>query len=262
MTPYYLQQIINSVEDNSSQRFNCPECAGFNTLSVSKIAGITKWNCFKATCDLYGNDTYLPNINSLKRRLEGATEAKAEFLVPDYLIYGLSSEKCLKMISVNNCLEPYKAGLFNVAYDPSQDRVCFLVKKNNKIVGMIGRAVKSQSKPKVLNYKGSCASTPFIVGTSQMLVLVEDCLSAASVSRIPELSGMALLGTNLKEDYIPVLKQYDKLIVALDKDATNKSLDLCQRLMYYHPHVDIWLLEEDIKNMNDTQLGESYDAIR
>lgn len=256
--PYYIQQLVNSVDSNTSVRYNCPVCHGENTFSITKESGMAKWNCFKASCSLRGKDTYLDSVYSLKARLEGHTEEKEEFLLPDYLIYGLSSEKCSTMLLNNNCFIPYQKGLFNVMYDPAQDRVCFLVKKNNKIVGMIGRAVKSKTKPKVLNYKGSNKHTPFIVGNSQTLVLVEDCLSAASVTRIEGLSGMALLGTQLKLDYIPVLKNYSTIIVALDKDAFKKAVDLRKSLMYYHSDVKLWRLEKDIKNLSDKELVESY----
>lgn len=250
--------LIESVGHNESKRFNCPVCNGFNTLSITKEAGKLKYHCFKASCNLNGQGSYLASTDALKLQRGGHRSAKEEFQLPDYLIYGNSSKKCLSLLNKTHCLKPYNEGLFEVAYDPKLDRICFLIRKNNEIVGMVGRACNPDTKPKVLNYKGSCKYTPFRVGTSKTLVLVEDCPSAASVARIPELSGMALLGTNLKDEYVPAIKLNDLIYVAMDRDARKKTLDIWNRLKYYGCNVRPWLLDRDIKDQEDQEFVDNF----
>lgn len=261
MIPNYLEPLIAAVPHNATIRFNCPLCHGLNTLGITKDNGKVMWNCFRANCVLRDKGNYKRSIPELKTQLEAHTRVKQEFRLPEYLIYGLSSKKTLEMIIKGNCLEPYKLGLFDTAYDPVQDRVCFIVKKGNEIVGLIGKACNSSVKPKVYNYNHGENDTPFIVNHTKSLVLVEDCLSACSVTRIPELSGMALLGSSIKSDYIPILREYTTVIVALDRDARKKALAIKKKLSYYHSNIKLWLLNQDIKDMTDEQILCEYKSL-
>lgn len=164
------------------------------------------------------------------------------------------------MISRYHCLEVYNRGVFDVAYDPIQDRVCFIVKKQNKIVGLIGRAVQKDIQPKTINYPNSDVAIPFICtgrqeGTKRPLMLVEDCFSAASATRLP-VTAMALLGSTIKSDYIPYVKLHDEIIIALDRDARKKALAMKKKLCYYHQTVRMMLLSKDIKDMTDQELNQ------
>jgi DNA primase len=57
---------------------------------------------------------------------------------------------------------------------------------------------------------------------------VEDCSSACSVSS--DITGIALMGTNLLDTHIDVIKKYKKVFVALDKDATDKAIKIVRKL--------------------------------
>jgi len=261
--PELISNLVDKVSPNTSERFNCPSCKGLNTLGITKDNGKVIWNCFRVGCSLRsGVGSYLASTDQLKTHRDRFLEAKEGFSLSDYLIHGLGSENTVKMIVDNHCLEVYQKGLFDVAYDPQQNRVCFLIKKDGKVVGMAGKAVDRKTKPKVLNYPGSDSSTPFTCGKTKIVVLVEDCLSAASVTRIGGLTGMALLGTSLKTEYIPEIKKYDRVIVALDRDARKKALAIKKKLCYYCPAVDIWFLDEDIKNMDEFAIHHAYENNR
>jgi hypothetical protein len=258
--PSYIESLSDSVQNNSTLRFNCPECNGNNSLGITREQGKVKWHCFK--CQKAGVCEYQRTSSELKIALGGRTELKTEFTLPEYLIFGLGSKKTVNLIKKYHCEVPYSRGLFDIAYDPIQDRVCFIVNKNNKIMGLVGRSINSNVFPKTLNYPNSDISTPFICGIRfDSLVLVEDCISAVSVSRIPELSGLALLGSTLKTEYVPSLKAYDTIIIALDRDARKKALAIKKKLCYYHGNVKLWWLEKDIKDMSDKELLESYKTI-
>lgn len=255
MIPQVISRLADSVPHNLSDRFNCPFCGKVNTLSISKENGKIRWNCFSAHCDAGGKDKYLISTQEIKERY--FLREKEGLDIPTYLIHGIGSEKVLEWLLKTHSDKAYRNGMFEVAYDPRQDRICYLIRDKGKIVGIIGRSF-GNSKPKVLNYKGSDKDTPFIAGSTETIVLLEDCASACAVTRIPELSGLALLGTNLKDEYIPVIKKYNRVIVALDRDARKKVLAMWSKLKYHCSHVEIWFLDKDIKDMLDNELEESY----
>ena len=69
---------------------------------------------------------------------------------------------------------------------------------------------------------------------------------------------MAILGTNLLTKHVDILKQYDRVFVALDKDATDKAISMVRKL---HSHVPtrLMVLHTDLKNM---EKDERDDFIR
>ena len=75
---------------------------------------------------------------------------------------------------------------------------------------------------------------------------MEDCGSACSVS--DRVTGVALLGTSLLQEYIPQLIHYQKIYVALDKDATDKAIDMVKTLCRVVP-TKLMVLPRDLKNM-------------
>jgi len=90
-------------------------------------------------------------------------------------------------------------------------------------------------------------------------IIVEDCASACSVSC--SFTGIALLGTSLLDSYIPILRRYKKLYVALDKDATKKALDIVIKLQDVVT-TKMMILNQDLKDMRDDtreRILASYD---
>ena len=96
-----------------------------------------------------------------------------------------------------------------------------------KMVDAIGRAVDSKVIPKWKRY-GSEADG-FIRGNCTIAVIVEDCTSASVVETL-ELTGVAILGTTINQNHIQGLKDYKKVIVALDPDAAPKTIEYTRKL--------------------------------
>ena len=63
-------------------------------------------------------------------------------------------------------------------------------------------------------------------------------------------TSIALLGTNLLNSHIEVLKKYKKVIVALDKDATNKAVEMSRKISQY-VSCNVAFLTNDLKNLED-----------
>ena len=119
-------------------------------------------------------------------------------------------------------------GRADIKYDVKQDRVVFLVKNpnTNKYAGAIGRGLNSKVYPKWYMYGNK--DIPFKCGECKDAVIVEDCASACAVSNI--LTGIAIMGTSLKESHKKYLEPYETLYVALDRDATRKSYSIVSEL--------------------------------
>jgi hypothetical protein len=83
-------------------------------------------------------------------------------------------------------------------------------------------------------------------------VVVEDATSATSASRV--LDSFALLGTVLHPVYIPSLRPYDVIYVALDKDASSKAIDIQRELSFFCNDVRVVLLEEDLKYLGREEI--------
>ena len=61
------------------------------------------------------------------------------------------------------------------------------------------------------------------------------------------------MGTNLLDTHISVLRKYEKVYVALDKDATKKALEIVRKLQGIVP-TNLLILNQDLKDMdNDTR---------
>jgi hypothetical protein len=125
-----------------------------------------------------------------------------------------------------------------------------MVKDGRKVVDAVGRAL-NDVRPKWYRYGKS--QTPFVCGNHDTVFVVEDCASACAVSN--KVTGLALLGTNLLQEHVRVLQKYERVYIALDKDATDKALDMVRRLYFLVP-TSLAVLQQDLKNMTDDERDE------
>jgi len=69
---------------------------------------------------------------------------------------------------------------------------------------------------------------------------------------------IALMGTTLLNEHVGVIKNYEKVFVALDKDATSKAYIMMRKLRNYVP-TKLIVLNKDLKDM---ERGERNEFIR
>ena len=181
---------------------------------------------------------------------EKEKEKEKPFVLPKSFVSVFSTDKCTDYLKKNHCMESYIKGKASLMYDVKQHRAVFLIKEKEKVKGAIGRGLNSEVYPKWFIYGSK--TYPFICGSSDTAVLVEDCASACAVSEV--YTGVALMGTSLPDSYIPVLKKkFKKVIVALDRDATTKSFDISNQLRYYMD-TEVKILEDDLKYFDKPQI--------
>jgi len=241
----------------TSKRLDCPVCGGSNTLSITQFSDCVKYYCFHASCSVAG---------VMKEGLSSSSFSEHDEIIKPNEPVGLELEKqnwrknnypvyFFKYLKRNNCTSAWSKGLADIRYDYKRDRAVFLVKDRTKIVDAAGRYIGSglHSGPKWYRYGRS--KLPFICGKHDHAVVVEDCASATSVSGFA--TGVALLGTSLQDEALSALDGFEKITVALDKDASDKSVDIALRLnAAYGDIVDVCLLDRDLKRLTEDEAKE------
>jgi len=249
MNPRWIKGYVESLTIAPYGRFrsDCPSCGKSNTFSVNDNGFERLWFCFHADCNVKGaTGISLTKENSKSafvKREPIKEEADIKFKIPDTFVSlsrNINAENYLKK---TNSYDAYLAGLADIRYDFQRDRVAYLVKEGDKVVDATGRNL-TDNKPKWLRYGNS--KHPFVCGTSDNCFVVEDCPSACSVSNL--VTGLALMGTSLLDSHIQVIRNYKKIFVALDKDATRKAVDIVRHLSNYVP-TKLVVLKKDLKNM-------------
>jgi len=164
------------------------------------------------------------------------------FSIPPQFTPFSENERALRYLKKNNCLAAYHNQYARILYDPKQDRVVLLVQKDGVTYDAIGRALQSKTIPKWYRYGKS--QKLFTAGSHSQAVLVEDAASACAIS--PVATGVALLGTNMKDADLTQLREFDKVFVCLDPDATRKALDI-QKYLSYFVSSTIIRINDDLK---------------
>ena len=232
-----------------SVRTDCPKCHRKNTFGASNDMGILKWQCFSASCGTRGIGETNLSASDI-RALMNAVDIKATI---EPIEFPMSVTRSLPH-EATSWLEYW--GIQDVGtyyWDIKDSRVVFPVIKNHILYDATGRTLNKVVTPKWKRYGGS--GLPFIVGKGSVAVVVEDAISAA-VCASEGYVGVALLGTNLMEGHALALNQYDKVIVALDPDASMKSLAHVKELRRHIKKAVALKLDDDIKYRLDVDLDK------
>ena len=260
-SPAWLMGYVESLDFPSLTRYrsDCPVCGKKNTFSVTDDGMQRLWYCFHADCNVSGRTGITLTKEHASRSFRGtqalppASRTNNTYEIPDTFVSlsrSLDAELYVKRVQA---YDAYLSGRADIRYDFKRNRVVFLVKDGNKVVDAAGRSIDGRT-PKWYRYSRN--KHPFVCGTGTCAVLVEDCASSCAVSNISV--GVALLGTNLLSEHIEVLKQYDRVFIALDKDATDKAITMV-RVLHTHVPTKLMVLRTDLKNM---QKDERDDFLR
>ena len=250
MTNWIHNYVIDlPLQPNGNMRLDCPVCSRKNTFSVTEKNGQRLYNCFHVDCRARGRtDLRLTKDNAhesfLPRRVK-AVDQSLVFEEPDTFVPISRSEEAISYIKSVHALNSFREGRVDLRFDFKRNRVVYLIFDGHRIVDAVGRSLTNE-KPKWWRYGKS--GYPFVCGDGSVGIIVEDCASACSVSSSH--TGIALLGTNLLDTYVPILRKYKKLYVALDKDATKKALEIVIKLQDVVT-TKMMILNQDLKDMRD-----------
>lgn len=230
----FVEQL--DLADGQRHRGKCPSCHRGNTFTATNNMGKLLWNCYANSCNLSGSTRINMTVEEIRKRMDKQFNIDAEkafeglnigkvtqFVLPESVVKGTKQE-VLDEYCNRYGIDSYELSLH---YDVKEDRIVFPMFLEGKMVDAIGRAVDSNKIPKWKRY-GSEADG-FIRGTCTIAVIVEDCTSASVVETLG-LTGVAILGTTLNQNHIQGLKNYKKVIVALDPDAAPKTIEYTRKL--------------------------------
>ena len=240
------------IRDGETKRIDCPFCGGRGTFTLSNKDGRKVWNCYKASCPTSGSVATEMSMDTIKRRLSGTLADASRPLVslPTLLSDPRHHDAVIRYLELVGSLEAYEQGLIDIKYAPAENRVLFFF--HHKL-GAVGRALDGR-KPKWKAYGD--VSGLLTVGSGRTAIVVEDAASACSVARLPICSGCALLGTTVSVAQKAQLLAYTKVVIALDKDASRKAIELRTKLDGL-VDVRVALLDEDLKYLSVDAIGRT-----
>jgi len=248
-----IKEHINtlSIFSGSNIRTDCPVCNNKNTFSITDFRDSIKFNCFHADCNAQGRLGKGLDENSFKE--------------PKVMTGNYSNSPCIALsqnwrktdlprsaltyLKRVNCYHQWRNNTADIRYDFKEDRVVFCLTEQDtgKVIDAAGRALAHDTVPKWYRYGSS--RIPFVCGNGKIATVVEDCASAVRIAHL--CSGVALLGTSLFPEALKELEKYDKVVVALDHDATLKALGMVQEIQSYVSDVSMAILDKDLKYVID-----------
>ena len=235
----------NTPNSGDSLRMDCVECGGKSTFTISNLDGTVIWNCYKASCKVGGSTRVGVRAADVLRRSEQAENAEA-FKLPAQIVSPTAE--------VHKFAERWKLSVdrLDLRYACIDSRVVFPIRRNGIVVDAIGRSLWANSPMKWKRYGKE--KYPYVHGTGSVAVLVEDAISAAVVSELDDIVGVALLGTSVSRECKEHLNTYTNIVIALDPDARSKALTVRKELMGKH-NCTVISLRDDLKYRDQSDLN-------
>lgn len=238
-----------NLDIGQSYRGDCPVCNHNKTFSVTNSGSKLLYNCYHADCNISGFNSNRVTENIFNEIVSNNKQKElSEYNIPNYFVSIDKSDRAKLYLQNNNCWSAYLKNLDNIFYDVKNDRVVFLVRYKNKIVDAVGRRLGNYGS-KWHRYNKS--KIPFTIGEGEVTIVVEDCASACAVT--DWYKGVALMGTHLTNEALTLLSDSLNVVVALDKDATRKAIDMVMRLKSKVP-TRLVTLDRDLKVLTKDEI--------
>jgi len=258
MSNQRIKQLIDGLHLDFSQSLtlNCPVCGGYKKFSVTNLDGTIVYNCYRNSCGTKGAVKTTMTSEQVQKKMRLAHEARKrslDFVLPEYITVDILNTSMKRFIN--------RWGLRNVRlyYDVKDKRAVFPIFENNKMVGAIGRALNNIF-PKWLRYdKTANYYSHVLTSESSVAVVVEDVISATVLAQeIPQVTGVAILGTSLNDKHREYLTKFKKIVIALDPDAATKTIGYTKELKSFcgdKTSVLAYRLEDDIKYRRENDIN-------
>jgi len=238
------------LREGETRRINCPFCGGTNTYTANRLSGKLVWNCYKASCPSKGMIDTEMSAETIRERMaarEALKDSSRSVPIPTHLSNVRHHPAALDYLQSVNSMYAFEQGFIPVKFSPAENRVLFFSEDG---LGCVGRAL-DRRRPKWKVYGNIDGIIK--VGQGTIGVVVEDVASACAISMLPKCSGCALLGTHATTLAKRQLRGFDQVIIALDKDASQKSLRLKSQIEGRVP-TRVILLEQDLKYVSKQEM--------
>lgn len=208
------------------------------------------WQCFNPACGQKGNfrnlykqvtgkpfgkDIRLDHValqNNIDRELNYEEGEKEQLNISDIEIDYENQEDLNKLLTIHerglgyNILEHFEVG-----YSEAKERVVIPVRDAQyKVVGFIGRAIKSEQEPRYLYNKGfKRADVLFNIQNAKKYnscIIVEGSIDAMFIHQAGFPNVVATLGSKVSEYQYKLMKRYfDSITIFSDNDEAGKQME-------------------------------------
>ena len=240
------------VKEGEGFNMNCPFCGGYKTFGLAVKDGKKLYHCFKVSCGVKGVQDVGMSSHTIMRRLNNKSSkdrTKKLLPIPTMLGEPKNYPAVMKYLSNTNCLAAYKKDLIEIKYSPAENRVLFFSEDGQ---GAVGRSLIG-AVPKWKQF--GLIEGLIKVGSGNKAIVVEDIASACAIGGLTDYVGCALLGTVLNTQQRAQLMLFSDIMIALDKDASKKAIQLKSRLEG-RVNTKVIFLEDDIKNTQAKKIRE------
>ena len=252
-----------SLSDGQTFRTNCPECNRRNTLTVINDGGSLVYNCYGLGCSATGAVHVGMTAHEIQKRLARRqdTMAKPEretMVIPEYVTQAPTDNALF-----NKFVQKWGLQGIRLMYDVKDQRVVFPILYKGRLVDAVGRSLTGKT-PKWLRYTGTASVFELVYGEPNgTAILVEDVISAITVAKtFTGTTGLAILGTSLGAQHMEALDAYDRIVVALDRDAVSKTLEFKRTIESWTGNTTkALLLQDDIKYMVEDDMMNLKEAV-
>ena len=252
--------ILPNLSLNERYRGCCPSC-GRNTFSCVRSNNKILYNCFSASCSVSGSrpvEYTVEDAKARQRASEGVLETNQDV--------GFSISSIIRNLRydsrLSSFLKPYGLNTDGWRFDPKEQRAVYLIQdETGQVVDAIGRSLVNRL-PKWKRY-GDNTAPVILRGASRDLVIVEDILSAIRLRNIyNDFNVLALLGTSISFSAVSHLSSFKNGFIALDKDATDKAIQMHRRIAPFFDRCRVIMLHSDIKDSDDVVIRGLFENDR
>jgi len=246
-----IREFVLSYElpDEGTTRVDCPTCNSKNTLSISNDDGVIVYHCYKLRCNAKGAAYQGLKAHEIYNKIHKQNavyndEATELWIVPEYVIKPTAEHGL-----VTKFRDQWNLHDAELLYDVKDKRAVFPIRENGRLIDATGRSLDG-GVPKWYRYTGNAVVyTACQGGSNGRVVIVEDAISAYTIcSTWQNVTGMAILGTSLSVKHMEHIQNYDKIIVALDPDASHKNLQYRREIVSWTGIDTIAMrLQDDLK---------------
>lgn len=231
---------------------DCPACrGGFHgdkALAVSRRDGKLLWICYRASCGFKGSSA--PSVGYTRTKSVSTRGATGRWIARD-------AEQLPERVA-ELLLQRYSIGPSEIVRGKlgwADGRVVLpVMSATGEMDGSTLRSLDG-TKPKSLSHTEPDALAWYRNRGSDMLVIVEDQLSAIVASKY--VNAVALLGTNLNQSRATEIRKarFSKVLLALDADAFDKAVGYVRKYRSYLP-MELLRLDKDIKDSTDEEVQQ------
>ena len=137
---FYKEQLLwvsqQKLASDESIRVDCPNCGGNKTLSISFSDGSILWNCFKASCHVYGRYHEGRNIDQIKSYLKNGKiveiNERKGLTLPQVQGCLFNYPNVISFSEKNNCIKALKDGAVQASedHDGAWEKLVSIVEEN------------------------------------------------------------------------------------------------------------------------------------